>query len=255
METISHHVWIGFAGGLIACAHCVGMCGGFVLHLSRQETRQTLLASQLLWHAGRLFSYLLLGAFAGFAGGYFQLLFLRHGLWQNLLSYFSGAVMLLMGLSLLGLLPVRGRGGAGPVEGMLASFGGRLCSAPSPGGSLLLGVVTGFLPCPVILAFIAYSLQTGSVPSGMATMSSLALGTSLPLALLGGAAGLTRWHLRSWAPKAAGTILVLLATSTALRGTTAYHKLLGCPPKPVLQPSHHSDTPSCPRTRNGDSGN
>jgi len=254
METITHHIWIGFAGGLVACVHCVGMCGGFVLHLSRDKTRHAMLTSQLPWHAGKLFSYLLLGAFAGFTGGYFQLFFLRHGMWQNLLSYFSGAVMLLMGLSLFGLLPVQNRSGEGVVEGMLASFGGRLFSTQSPGAALLLGVVTGFLPCPIILAFIAYSLQTGSVPGGMATMVSLGLGTSLPLVLLGGAARMTRWHLRSWAPKAAGMILILLAATTALRGTGIYHKLIGCPPKPVLHLSDHGDTQCYARTGNDGGG-
>lgn len=254
METITHHIWIGFAGGVVACTHCVGMCGGFVLHLSRQGTRHAMLTSQLLWHAGKLFSYLLLGACAGFAGGYFQLFFLRHGMWQNLLSFICAALMFLMGLSLAGLLPVQNRNGQGVVEGMLACFGGRLFSSPAPGASLLLGVVTGFLPCPIILAFIAYSLQTGSVPAGMATMVSLGLGTSLPLMLLGGAARMTRWHLRHWAPKAAGAILIVLATTTLLRGTSIYHRLIGCPPKPVLHLSDHGYAPCSAGSENDHSG-
>ena len=238
MTNITHHIWIGFAGGVIAFAHCVGMCGGFVLHLSRGKDRQRMLAAQLLWHAGRLCTYMFLGAVAGFTGAYFQLFFLRHGLWQNLLSYGAGALMLLMGLSLLGLLPVRGKGEGGAVQNALAALGCRFFTASSPGAALAMGMTTGFLPCPIVLAFLAYSLQTGSVMNGMATMASLGLGTALPLLMLGGAARLTRWHLRSWGSKAGGIILIILAISTVLRGSAVYHKLLGCPPKPV---SHQSD--------------
>jgi len=237
MDTLTHHLWIGLAGGAVAFAHCVGMCGGFVLHLSREKNRQRMLAGQLLWHAGKLCSYMFLGAVAGFTGAYFQLFFLRHGLWQNLLSYLAAAVMLLAGLSLLGLLPVRGKGEGG-VQDALTTLVRRFFTASSPGAALAMGIATGFLPCPIVLAFIAYSLQTGSVPSGIATMAGLSLGTALPLLMLGGAARLTRWHLRSWGARAGGIILISLAISTALRGSVLYHKLLGCPPKPVL---HQSD--------------
>ena len=235
--TLTHHIWIGFAGGLVAFSHCVGMCGGFVLHLSREKDRRRMLAGQLLWHAGKLCTYMFLGAVAGFTGAYFQLFFLRHGLWQNLLCYASGGVMLLMGLSLLGLLPVRGEEGGNALQNALLASVSRFFTGSPPGAALAMGMATGFLPCPIVLAFIAYSLQTGSVPSGMATMASLSLGTMLPLVLLGGAARLTRLHLRSWGPKAGGVILIILAIGTALRGSTVIHELVGCPPKPVLHQS------------------
>ena len=97
-----------------------------------------------------------------------------------------------------------------------------------------MGMATGLLPCPIIFAFLAYSLQFGSVSAGMATMSGLSLGTMLPLLLLGGATRLSKLHLRNWAPKAGGIILVLLGLSTFFRGTAIFHRLLGCPSRPAL---------------------
>lgn len=232
IEALAHHLWIGFAGGLVACAHCVGMCGGFVLHLSREKSRREMLAGQILWHAGRLSSYLFLGAVAGFTGGWFQLLLLRHGLWQNLLSLSAAGVMFVMGASLLGLLPLRGEAGPGIFSSALAALAARLCTNSSPGAALTMGIATGFLPCPIVVAFLAYSMQTGSVLTGLATMAALAAGTALPLLALGGAARLTGWHLRTWGARASGVILLLFALGTALRGTTLYHRLLGCPPNP-----------------------
>ncbi|WP_026841356.1 sulfite exporter TauE/SafE family protein [Citrifermentans bremense] len=245
IEGLTHHLWIGFAGGLVACAHCVSMCGGFVLHLSREKERQDMLAGQFLWQAGRLCSYLFLGAVAGFTGGYFQLLLQRHGLWQNLLSYGAAAVMFLMGASLLGLLPLRGEANRGMFSSTLSALAARLCTDSSPGSALTMGIVTGFLPCPIVVAFLAYSLQTGSVLSGLATMAALAAGTSLPLLALGSAARLTRWHLRAWGARAGGAVLLLFALGTALRGSSFYHRLLGCPPTPgahTISASAHSAT-------------
>lgn len=248
----SHHAWTAFIGGLFSCAHCLGMCGGFVLHLSREGNRRRMFLSQLSWHLGKLGSYLFLGAVAGFTGGYFQLFILRHGWWQNLLCYLAAAAMLFAGLSLLGLLPVRSSRYDGVLQGILGPLARRLFSTSSPGSALTLGVATGFLPCPIVLGFIAYALQTGSVPAGIAVMAGLSLGTTLPLLLLSGATRMTGWHLRRWAPAAGGVVLLLLALGTALRGSEFFHRFLGCPPKPVLhESSNTAPHPTCAKKSDG----
>lgn len=254
MLTLSHHLWIGFAGGLLAFAHCVGMCGGFVLHLSQEKDRKTMLAGQLLWQVGRGSTYMFLGALTGYAGGFLEGL-LSHGFFQNVLTYFAGAVIFLMGLSLLGLLPVHGVGKGGLISA-LASCSNRFFTKPSPGRSLFLGMATGFLPCPIILAFLAYSLQSGSVVNGIAIMGALAVGTMVPLLLLCGVTRLTGLHLRSWGPKAGGVILIVLGLATTLRGSEILHHLLGCPPKPQLnQVQTEQVKPCCSGKVHGNSSN
>lgn len=252
METLANNAWIGLAGGLLAFAHCLGMCGGFALHLSQEKNQHKMVTGQLLWVTGKAFSYLFLGALAGYAGGYAETLLLRQGLFQNLLSYAAGGVILLMGLSLLGLVPVRALGNPG--TGLLSRLGGEFLRSHSPGAALSLGLATGFLPCPIVLALLAYSLQSGSVLTGMATMGGLGLGTALPLLLLGGASRVVGLHLRSWAPRAGGVILIILGLTTALRGTAFFHHLLGCPSKPALhQGATVADKPCCAGEVDGDS--
>ena len=229
METLTHHIWIGFAVGLLGFAHCLGMCGGFAVHLSQGKERNEVVITQLLWLAGKLFSYLFLGAVAGFAGAYLSTLLLHRHQFQDLLSFAAGAVILLMGLNVLGLVPVRKNAAGSFLDTVLGACGRNLLATPTPGSALALGLVTGLLPCPIVFAFLAYSLQTGSVLTGMVTMGALGLGTSLPLLLLGGISRLSGIHLRSWAPRAGGIILVVLGLTTVLRGTTLYHHLLGCP--------------------------
>jgi uncharacterized protein len=246
METLAHHIWIGFAGGLLGFAHCLGMCGGFALFLSQGKSRTKMVASQLLWLTGKLVSYLFLGAVAGFAGGYIENLLLNLELLRNLLSYLAGALILMMGLSLLGLFPVGRRSGEVFVESLLISLGGKFLGAASPGAALTLGLATGFLPCPIVLAFLAYALRSGSVTTGMVTMGALGLGTMLPLLLLGSVSRLSGMHLRSWAPKAGALLLIILGLTTALRGTALFHRLLGCPADPTLsQAATDAKKPSC----------
>ncbi len=230
MHTLTHYFWFGFSGGLLAFAHCLGMCGGFMLHLSQAKSAKAMIAGQLLWQTGKLSTYLFLGAMAGYAGRFLELLLLNNGLFQNLLSYLAGGVILLMGLSLLGLLPVRAKAAESVAAGALTSLGRRFFGTPSPGGALAMGMAAGLLPCPIVLAFLAYSLQSGSVSKGIVTMGALSLGTMLPLLIFGGASHLAGVKLRNWGPKAGGIILVLLGLATALRGTAVCHQLLCCPP-------------------------
>jgi hypothetical protein len=132
METLAQHLWIGFVGGLLAFAHCLGMCGGFVLHLSQGKGKKAVVTVQLLWLAGKSFSYLFLGAVAGYAGGFLGTLLARQGVFQNLLSYAAGGVIVLMGLSLLGLLPVGQRAQGGIGESLLAPLSRKFLPVPLP---------------------------------------------------------------------------------------------------------------------------
>jgi uncharacterized protein len=246
METLAHHIWIGFAGGLLGFAHCLGMCGGFAVYLSQGKSGTKMVAGQLLWLAGKLFSYLFLGAVAGFLGRSIENLLPNLDLLRNLLSYLAGALILMMGLSLFGLLPIGKRSREGFVESLLVSLSQKFLTAASPGAALALGLATGFLPCPIVLAFLAYALQSGSVATGMVTMGALGLGTMLPLLLLGSITRLSGIHLRSWAPKAGALLLIILGLTTALRGTAIFHRLLGCPAEPTLsQAATDAKKPCC----------
>jgi sulfite exporter TauE/SafE len=205
-----------------------------------------MIAGQLLWLTGKLFSYLFLGALAGYGGASLVAALSSRLPLQNLVSLTAGALIFLMGLRVLGLVPVGSKATGGIMESVLAALGRNLLSTPAPGAALALGLATGFLPCPIVLAFLAYAVQSGSVATGMLTMSALGLGTALPLLLLGGACRLSGMHLRRWAPRAGGIILILLGATTALRGTGLYHRLLGCPSGIALhQVAAQAQKPCC----------
>ena len=58
-----------FMGGLLGSAHCVGMCGGFVVGIGLgSKSWGGNLARQLVYSLGRVCTYILIGAMSGFAG-------------------------------------------------------------------------------------------------------------------------------------------------------------------------------------------
>jgi uncharacterized protein len=224
-----HYLWIGLAGGALAFAHCLGMCGGFVLHLSRGAGRRTVLGRQLLWHAGKTFTYIFLGAVAAFGGS--ALTRMANLPWvQNVLSYAAGVLIILMGLSLIGLLPVLGRRpsaerGAGLFPSVLQQF----VREPTLPSAFVMGITTGFLPCPIVLGFLALAAQSASVVAGMALMAAVGVGTLWSLLLLGFAGQLAMPRTRRLSAIVGGILLVILGTVTIARGTALFHRVLGCP--------------------------
>jgi uncharacterized protein len=228
MEHAIHYVWMGLVLGAVSFAHCLGMCGGFALHLSQGKAGGAVLGRQLLWHAGKTGTYVFLGALAGFAGG------LVGGLarlpWiQNVLAYAAGGVMILMGLVLLGLAPTRRQirtDSAG--EGMFASLFRQFFRNPTPTAAFVLGLATGFLPCPIVVGGLLLSLESGSVLAGMATMAAMGVGTVWALLLLGLTGHMLTLWLRRWGAVVGGVVLVLLGLATVLRGTEWFHHVLGC---------------------------
>ncbi|GAB7028205.1 sulfite exporter TauE/SafE family protein [Geotalea toluenoxydans] len=234
-----NHALIGFMGGLLAFPHCMGMCGGFIVHLSRSGEKNAAIAVQFAWLAGKIFTYAFAGAVAGYAGAKAAGI-LQHTYLQNGISYFAGGMIFLAGLALLGLLP--GKGANGPDSGLLATLCRPLLRSPSPAGALTLGIITGLLPCPIVIGFLAYAIQSGSVTIGMTTMAAMGMGTALPLLILGGASLAAGARLKKWGAAAGGIILLLLGMATVLRGTEVFHRLLGCPSQPVFQQASKADS-------------
>jgi sulfite exporter TauE/SafE len=237
-EGTMSYIWIGLAGGAAAFAHCLGMCGGFALHLSRGRNRWETLGRQLLWLGGKTFTYIFLGAMAGFFGRWLSGVTIIPRI-QDVLTYAAGTLLIFTGARMLNLLPwwrkASPSASADGAEGLLPSVFRRFLLQPTAGSALTLGLATGFLPCPIIVGFLALSVQSGSVMTGMAMMAALGVGTAWSLLLLGMSGHMVHRRLGKWGTVAPGVILILLGLATALRGTEAFHRILGCPPSPVQQ--------------------
>ncbi|MFN8095931.1 MAG: sulfite exporter TauE/SafE family protein [Vicinamibacteria bacterium] len=166
---------LGFLGGF---GHCVGMCAPFVLLVSRRFAaggvgRGAALSAQAWYAAGRVTTYAVLGAAAGFAGSVVELAGSLVGL-QRAATVLAGGV--LVAEALLGLT------GAGPLAG---TAGGRLFARASatlgrraPRHPFGLGLLLGLLPCGLLYSALVAAVSRGSAAGGALAVLLFGLGTT-----------------------------------------------------------------------------
>lgn len=150
--------------GLVGSLHCIGMCGCFAVACGG-SVRQS-----FFWHAGRLTTYMVLGALAGAFGGAIP----GPG-------WVAGAVSTLLilwfALVLAGILPepkVRIPG--------VQEAASNLISRPEAGARYLFGLANGLLPCGLVYATLAIPVALGEPGPGAAAMLLFGLGTVPALA-------------------------------------------------------------------------
>jgi len=163
--------------GLLGSAHCLGMCGPFALAIgSHAAGWRSNLLRQASYSAGRIFTYAVLGAVAGFCG-----LRLANSLvgWTNVpavLAILAGSLLVVQGLLAAGILPNRGvaaAAGACPAAAGMRS----LLHSRGVGDVFLAGLFTGLLPCGLLYGMVALAASTHHVGRGLGTMVAFGLGT------------------------------------------------------------------------------
>lgn len=216
-----------FVLGIVSSLHCVQMCGPIVLsysialsELTKNGSRtSSLVKNHLAYNAGRILTYAALGAVAGVAGGTLGLLGRVAG-FSHVIAFVSGGLMILVGVSLLGIIP------SGVLANKLfripSSFLrriGRLLSAAGAGNRFLLGLALGFLPCGLIYAALLKAMATGSAYAGAATMLAFGLGTAFALFALGIFSSAIRIRLNRWGSQLAAAGVLLMGVVLIWRGT------------------------------------
>src|SRR6266478_7117627 len=216
-----------FTAGFAGSFHCVGMCGGFACALGHdpQGNGATVLR-HLLYNAGRLTTYCFLGGLAGTLG---QVICTPQGMTvslvggsldvaQRILAIVAGLLMIGMALQFFGLLQGFHRLASGFGSSTLAISLRSLLTARGRAAPLALGVFNGFLPCPLVYAFVAQAASAAGALPGFLTMASFGLGT-FPAMLMMGGVGLalpSAWRQRGvWF---AGSCILLLGLITLGRG-------------------------------------
>jgi len=216
-----------FVAGFAGSFHCIGMCGGFACALGRDAGgRGSTVLRHLLYNTGRLTTYCFLGVLAGAIG---QVLCTSQGmvvpslsapleLSQRVLAVVAGGLMVVMAMQFFGLLHGFQRVAVGFGGSTLATSLRSLLSAPGPAAPLAFGVFNGFLPCPLVYAFLAQAAGSAAPLAGTLTMAAFGLGT-FPAMLTMGAIG--RLLAPTWRQRGvwlAATCILLLGLLTIGRG-------------------------------------
>ena len=220
METINilSIITIAFLGSF---GHCIGMCGGIVIAYSStkidpQDNKSEQAISHLLYSAGRITTYTILGAMFGFLGG----VVMFNNLANGSLLILAGLFMVLAGLSLSGKIKFLTL-----IEHSLSSSSWykdifrQLLQTKSLFSFFALGMLNGLLPCGLVYFFAVTAASTGSALTGALVMLIFGLSTIPALFSLGFFVGLYKnGKLRTVMIKIAALSVMLFGLYTIYQG-------------------------------------
>jgi len=201
-----------FIIGLVASvSSCLAVVGGLVLSLSATVSQDKIsdVKPIMLFHGGRLISFIVLGGILGAIGSAIGINFTV----TAILGIIASTVMIVLGLNLVGVfekiiitLPA----------GVFSFFRKIEHKTITP---LLVGVGTFFLPCGFTQAMQVAALSSGSFLSGLLIMGVFALGTLPMLALLSfGSASFAQSKHAPLFFKSAGVLVIGLGVFALLAG-------------------------------------
>lgn len=167
-----------FIIGLLGGGHCIAMCGGITSMLTSALPQHKVSKTPyvLSYNVGRIFSYTLIGAIAGFTG---SLAIKNLGFPIVALKVLAGIFLILLGLYigqwLMWLTKVEFIGKR--IWQFLSPFSKKLIPINTVKKSLLLGALWGWLPCGLVYSTLTWSLASGSTINGAIIMTFFGLGT------------------------------------------------------------------------------
>jgi sulfite exporter TauE/SafE len=225
-----------FAAGAAGSVHCLAMCGGLSGALGMRARRNGATVAKaslhaLTYQAGRILSYCAAGALVGGFGGLLEAAFDFNRL-SLIVRFLAGAVLVIAAIGVLFKWRPLAR---------VELLGGRLWSRVAPlaraiptaglRGSLLLGMIWGWLPCGLIYSMLLVAALAGGAWQGAVTMLGFGLGT-VPAVLAAGLAGGQAWRvgMARGLKYAAGSLLLVFGLLTMLAPFyTPLHAQLGHP--------------------------
>ena len=170
-----------FLIGLLTSVHCVAMCGGINLSQcipqsvkSNSESGYSSLRPSLMYNAGRVISYTVIGGIVGALGSVLTLSASARGIVQ----IGAGVFMIIMGLNMLNIFP--GLRKLNPHMPRLIAkriYAKKAKAAKNNMSPLYVGLLNGLMPCGPLQAMQLYALSTGNPLQGALSMFLFSLGT------------------------------------------------------------------------------
>ncbi len=209
-----------FLIGLLGSMHCIGMCGGFVAMYSlKKPAAQPALPYHVLYNLGRVTTYSLLGGVMGLIGSFGAYIGKLRGI-PGAVLLIAGVVMILMGMNIAGILGRRGVFENADIasRSFFRKALNRILAMQSVGGTFLLGLLLGFLPCGLLYPLFIQAAASGSFFSGFLIMALFGLGTMPAMMSFGFLVTRIRPKLRLALYRISAVLIVLLGIRTLLRG-------------------------------------
>ncbi|MFO0753603.1 MAG: sulfite exporter TauE/SafE family protein [Thermodesulfovibrionales bacterium] len=219
------YLLMGATGLLGGFGHCIGMCGPLVASYTLNaagraagRSKAAPLLPHLLYNAGRISSYTFLGALMGLAGSFVNVAGRIAGL-QNGIAIAAGALMVIMGLGVTGIL--RSVTSLERHNSLILRAVRVVLEGDSVWRYYPLGILLGFLPCGLSYSAFIAAAGTGSLPRGMLLTLWFGLGTVPPLLLFGVIINYLSAKVRGWVYRTGGLEIIGLGLYFIYRGVAA----------------------------------
>ena len=200
-----------FIVGVLTSLHCIGMCGGILLSQcisAENKSKFDSIRPAILYNAGRVISYTILGGIVGALGSVLSLSIIV----KAALQIFAGIFMVVMGLNMSGFSFFRRFNIRLPWSACLVKN--------KPKAPLLVGMLNGFMPCGPLQTMQLYALGTGSFFEGALSMLVFSLGTVPLMFTFGVVSGFISKGYTKTLLKFSGILVVVLGIVMATRGLT-----------------------------------
>ncbi|MBZ0096954.1 MAG: sulfite exporter TauE/SafE family protein [Sulfuricella sp.] len=219
-----HHIaefsyWLAFMTGILGSGHCIGMCGslvsGFFLRLGAKGY-----APYLAYHAARVAVYGLIGLTAASLGA----VLVQTGLFgkaQGILQIVAGIIVILLGLDLLGLSPVRNTLSFAPLAWIRRQFANAAQRGPV-GGAAIGGALNGLMPCSMTMAMAVQATTAPSPAEGGLLLLAFGAGTLPSMLAASFLFGRLGAKTRGWLLRGAALFVIALGLSTLWQGIRYY---------------------------------
>jgi sulfite exporter TauE/SafE len=226
MSSIETIYLILFASGFtVGFGHCVGMCGPIVASLSLILKGRSVIVPHLLYNAGRITTYGLLGGVMG-ATGSFTLVSASIASLQKTVMILAGILIIVMGLAMAGWIPLGSIFGdyCNP-KGVLSRGFRKLSESRTTATYYPLGLLLGLLPCGPVYTALITSARAGMEARnsaegfviGMGLMLSFGLGTVPPLLLIAKLTDLGWLKRRDLIYKISSVLMILVGIYFVIR--------------------------------------
>jgi sulfite exporter TauE/SafE len=166
--------WAAFMVGILGSGHCIGMCGGLVSGCF-MKLKAAGPWPYAAYHAARISIYAGVGLVAALLGTVLVASGMT-GLAQGVLQILAGAIVILLGLDLLGISPIRNTYGFAPVAWLRRQFVTATQKGPVLGAAIS-GAINGLMPCSMTMAMAVKATTAPSPPEGMLLMLAFGAGT------------------------------------------------------------------------------
>lgn len=203
-----------FVVGLIAASSsCIAVSGGLLLTAAAKFNERYSASSKmarmrpvLLFVAGRIISYTVLGGLLGVVGG----ILAPSTTTTAIIALLAATYMLIMGLDMLRIAPAWTKR---ILPRMPKGLSHRILDAENkehPLAPFMLGAATFFLPCGFTQALQLYALTTNSFSAGALVLLAFALGTAPSLLALGFASSSLKGKAGRWFFQFSGALVIVL---------------------------------------------